>query len=161
MLKALYIIAIGLLFSGFVGFGVATFYPVPAAPSCSVAPAPATTNPFDLSGSLTDQKNKACQKQLDDFQKQSQRHDQNLSIIYLITAVIIIVISLFGLGKIAVIGDGITLGGVILLFVSLVSSFASGSPTFRFISVTAGLVIVLLLSYWKFVRPAKTAAPTL
>jgi hypothetical protein len=149
MVKILYIIAIGLLFAAFVGFGVNTFYPSPASVVCS------PTSPIPLTGTsgTTQSKTDAlCSTQQQDYQIQVDSYNQNLSLILLGLAVVVIIISLFGLGKIVVIGDGITLGGIFLLFTGLAASFNAGSTTFRFVAVTLGLVIVLFLSYWKFVR---------
>lgn len=146
MLKALYIIAIGLLFAGFVGFGVATFYPAPKAPDCLSEPITPTQKSTG-SATLND-----CQQQQKAFSSAEQNYRRNLSVVYLVLSVAVIVLSLFGLGKLAVIGDGITLGGVFLLFVSLGTSFSANNELLRFLSVTAGLAVILFLTYWKFSR---------
>jgi len=160
MLKALYVVAIGLLFAAFIGFGVNTFYPGPESPWKSreyvSTPAP------NANGELTEaDKIKQKQQQAEDkkYQEEHDLYSQNVSLIYLVLAVLIIAVSLFGLGKIAVIGDGITLGGVFVLFVGLVSSFEIDNAMYRFAGVTVGLAIILFLSYWKFVRPNQN--PTL
>ncbi len=159
MLRALYVIAIGLLFAGFIGFGVATFYPAPKFPECGretekVMPAPGQTN-----AQLTPKERIAadqCKNLQDDFQKESGDHSRNLSVIFLLVSVVVIAVSLFGLGRVEVIGDGITLGGVFLLFTSLATSLGNESGVFRFLTVTVGLVVVIFLSYWKFIRNKTT-----
>ncbi len=152
MLRVLYVIAIGLLFAGFVGFGVATFYPAPDRPTC-VSAEPTIA---DGDAITTDREAlKECDLNSQAFERQNSDYQRTLTLIFLAAAVVIISVSIFGLGNIEIIGDGITLGGVILLFASLVASIASGSAMFRFITVTAGLAIVLFLSYWKFVRSPK------
>jgi hypothetical protein len=150
MLKALYIIAIGLLFAAFVGFGINTFYQGPEYPQC---PAVDRVVPSEDKPAIVDE---AAEKECDNlraaYNDTNEDYQRNLSVIYLLAAIIIIVVSLFGIGKIAVIGDGITLGGVILLFVGIVVSFGSGSEIWRFTTVTVGLAVVLFLAYWKFIR---------
>lgn len=152
MLKALYVIAIGLLFAAFIGFGVNTFYPMPKSPDCletKMVPPSAEEKPV--------RDTDACTKNYEAFNAQQKDYSRNTSIIYLVLSIVVIAISLFGLGKIDVIGDGITLGGVFILFVSIVSAFGSASEIFRFVGVTIGLAIILFLSYWKFVRPTNKA----
>lgn len=155
MLRALYVIAIGLLFAGFIGFGVATFYPAPEFPECGRESEKVIPAPGETSVQLTPAEQAeadACKKLQDAFQEESSIYSRNLSIIFLLASVVVIAISLFGLGKIDVIGDGITLGGVFLLFTSLVTSLGNESGLFRFLTVTVGLVVVIFLSYWKFIR---------
>ncbi len=153
MIKALYIIAIGLLFAAFIGFGVNTFYPQPEYPGCRDAVSKIVTPESSAEPSaeqkLEDQK---CRNQQEGYQDQLKNYQQNLSVIYLIGSILIIALSLFGLGKIHVIGDGLTLGGIFVLFTGIVVSFNTASEIFRFLAVTTGLVIILFLSYWKFVR---------
>jgi VIT1/CCC1 family predicted Fe2+/Mn2+ transporter len=146
MLKALYIIAIGLLFSAFVGFGVATFYKAPTPPESATVTRPITEEKTD---ETIDQK---ATDEYAQYQEDIDAYNRNLSIIYLVSSMIIIAVSIFGLGKIDIIGDGITLGGIFLLFTGIVTSFGSGEEIFRFIAVTIGLIAVLFLSWWKFIR---------
>lgn len=150
MLRALYIIAIGLLFAAFVGFGVNTFYTGPEFPQCTAS------ERLESGADKPTIENEAAIKECDNlraaYNDANEDYQRNLSIIYLLAAIIVIVISLFGIGKITVIGDGITLGGVILLFVGIVVSFGSGSEVWRFSTVSVGLAVVLFLAYWKFIR---------
>lgn len=150
MLKALYIIAIGLLFAAFVGFGVSTFYKAPISPYESVA-----IKEMSPDRVPTDAEQAAEQAAYDTYQDNLKEYQRNLSLILLLVSILIVTISLFGLGRVEVIGDGITLGGVFLLFAGIVTSFAAGDDIYRFIAVTIGLVVVLFLSYWKFARIKK------
>lgn len=153
MIKALYVIAIGLLFAAFIAFGESAIYPQPQYPDCGkVSPVtsdngqgPATTN--------------ACQQQIDNFDAARKHHDLIISLTDMAIAVLVIVVSLVWLGKFDVIGDGLTLGGIFTLFVGIVSAIEN-TEIFRFLAVTAGLAIILFLSYWKFVRqqPAQPSA---
>jgi hypothetical protein len=151
MLKTLYTIAIGLLFAAFVGFGFQTFYPQPKAPEY-----PASLN--NSSKPLADQtiQEKAIQKQYDqaqkDFQDKFDVYNRNLSVWLILASLIILAVSILGLGNINVIGDGLTLGGVFTLFYGLVRTFMAGDEKVRFIAVTLGLIILIFLAYWKFVR---------
>lgn len=158
MLKVLYIIAIGLLLSAFIGFGINTFYPEPVSPYENREISMPVKIDSDQE-TKTELKQKLQVAENQKYQEELNIHAQTTSVIYLILSVITIAISLFGIGKIEVIGDGVTLGGVFSLFVGIVTSFSVDLPMYRFAAVTIGLVIVLLLSYWKFVRPADASLP--
>lgn len=154
MLKVLYIIAIGLLFAAVVGFGIAAFYKAPTPPEM-----PVELTKFSSTPTPADTSDPAIQKAQDDFNlvqsdfsKRSNDYQRNLSISYLVAAVLIIAISVVGLGTVDIIGDGITLGGVFLLFVGIANSFGANGDIFRFIASAVGLVVVVFLTYWKFLR---------
>lgn len=53
------------------------------------------------------------------------------------------------------IADGVLLGGVLTLLYSIVRGFGSQDTMFRFVVVSIGLVIALLLGYIKFIKPNK------
>jgi hypothetical protein len=53
-----------------------------------------------------------------------------------------------------VIGDGVTFGPVFTLFYRLIRAFMTDDQIFRFIAVSVGLVLVVALVYWKFIRPS-------
>ncbi len=149
MLKVLYIIAIGLLFAGFVGFGVATFYKAPIEPVIPMESLKPSSNIDDPNFLKHQDDLRQIQK---DFVAKRETYNRNLSIIYLVSSIIVVLISIFGLGKLDIIGDGITLGGVILLFVGILSSFNANKDIYSFVAITVGLVVVILLTYWKFLR---------
>jgi hypothetical protein len=151
MLKALYVIAIGLLFAGLVGFGFAAFYPAPAYPEY-----PRELNtPTKTDGTLTEEE-RAIQQRFEEESKIAQDkqevYNRNLSIWLIVSAIAIMAVSILGLGKIEVIGDGLTLGGVFTLLYGLGRAMAAGDEKTRFVAVAVGLVILVFLTYWKFIR---------
>jgi len=152
MLRFLYIVAIGLLFAGFVGLGFAAFYPSPKYPECSrslYTPAPeGLTEKQQLEQEKCEQEQKA-------FQEKSERYNRDLSIGIIVVSLVVLALSILGMGKIEVIGDGLTLGGVFTLFYGLGRAIAGGDEKVRFVAVTVGLAVILILSYWKFVKPAR------
>ena len=60
--------------------------------------------------------------------------------------------SLLWISKLPVIGDGTTLGAVFTLFYGLIRAFMTNDEQFRFIAVAMGLVVLIVLVYWKFSR---------
>ncbi|MEX1052159.1 MAG: hypothetical protein WEC83_02090 [Patescibacteria group bacterium] len=155
MLKTLYVIAIGLLFAGVVGFGFSAFYPAPQYPET-----PVELRYPSVSGELTDQQ-KAAQEKYDAESKMSQDsfedYNRNISIGLIIVAMITLSVSIMGLGKIEMIGDGLTLGGVFTLLYGLGRAMAAGDEKIRFFAVLFGLAVLLFLTYWKYLRGQKNS----
>lgn len=149
LIKSLYIIAIGLLVAAFVGFGVDSFYSQPKEPQYP------TDLQYKSNGELSakdQQKMKEFDKAQRDFQDKMNTYNRNVSVIIIAFAVLILAASIIGLSKIDIIGDGTTLGGVFLLFYGIIRAFASQESQFRFIAITVALIIIVGLTYWKFLR---------
>ena len=147
MLRSLYIIAIGLLFAGVVGMGVNAFYETPKYPACDIEKLPRAVDSSETPAPDSD-----CKNKLDIYNEEKDAIDINKSLIYIGISIIVIVVSILGLGKIEVIGDGMTMGGIFILFIGLVQSFSTENEIYKFSATLAALVIVIFLSYWKFIR---------
>jgi hypothetical protein len=148
LIKALYIVAIGLLIAAFVGFGVETFYASPKMPDYPNVDYRQNGTPTDEGKSRLD----AYEKEQKDFQKVSSTHNQNTSIILIVISVILLAASIVGLSKLEIIGDGVTLGGVFTLFYGITRAISTQEAVFRFIAVGIALAIVVGLTYWRFLR---------
>lgn len=149
LIKSLYIIAIGLLVVAFIGFGVDTFYTSPKMPEYP------TESSYKTQEQLTKreiQSQKEFDKKQKAYEKKMSSYNQNLSVILIAFAVVILAASIVGLSKLDIIGDGVTLGGVFTLLYGIGRAFGSEEPKFRFIVVTAALVIILSLTYWRFLK---------
>ena len=153
MIKPIYTIFLALLIALFVGLGIATFYPGPKVPQY----------PVEL-----DQVKQGCEETLEQqtlrkefnqtqnqFIEESKPYNRNVSIISLVASIIILVLSLTLLAKIKMIADGILLGGVFVTAYSIIRGLMSEDSQFRFLIVTIGLIIALVLGYVKFIRPKK------
>lgn len=139
-------ILIAILMSGFVGLGIATFYTPPAPP---VAQEPdARVGSADLSNEGAPVPNDQTS-----FQTATNTYNRNVSVIALIAAIVIMVVSLIVVPGALLIADGLLLSSVFILIYSIGRSTASGDTQFQFLVVTVGLVITLVLSYFKFVKP--------
>ena len=155
MLKALYAIAIAFLVVAFVGFGISAFYPeprYPAYPNVGERTRPETRTP--------EQKEK-----IEEYRQKEKAYRENISTYNLIVAsisigaaVLLLVGSIVWLSRLAVIGDGVALGAVFTLFYGLIRAFISNNEQFRFVAVAIGLVIVVALVYWRFVRSSQGEA---
>jgi len=153
LIKSLYIVAIGLLVAAFIGFGIETFYPTPKAPEYP------TGMDYKEDGTPTAEA-RAEQKEFDKKQKEYDstlsKYNQNVAVIAIILAVLLLAASLVGLSKLEIIGDGSTLGGVFTLFYGIVRAISSQEAVFRFIAVGVALFIIVGLTYWRFLREKTT-----
>lgn len=150
MLKLIYTLFLGLLVALFVGLGIDAFYPGPKAPDYPVS--------LDLAkpGCEISEQQRAEQvkyeKDLRDYSEKSKPYNRHVSIIALSFAILILIASLTLLSKIKMMADGILLGGVFTAAYSIIRGLMSEDSRFRFVIVTIGLVIALILGYLKFIR---------
>ena len=158
LIKYVYIVFIGILLAAFVGVGIAAFYKGPKPPEYPVELQYPEIKENAYMATPSAQRVKLQQEQdsqFKQFRKLDEIYQRNVSIIALIAAVIMLVISLTLLKQIQVIADGLLLGGVITLGYSVIRGFGSNDDMVRFLVVSASLLVTLILGYIKFVRPAK------
>ncbi len=82
-----------------------------------------------------------------------QVYSRNVSIVTLVAAVLVLAASLTVIKNIALIADGTLLGGVLTLAYSIVRGFGTDDNRFRFVVLSASLLITLILGYVKFLQP--------
>lgn len=153
VVKLIYTLFLALLVALFVGLGIDAFYPGPKAPDYPIALQLAEKGP---TCPLTEETKNAqinYDKDTKDYNEISKVYNRNVSIISLVAAIIVLILSLTLLAKINMIADGILLGGVLTTAYSIIRGMMSESSQFRFIVVVIGLVIALTLGYIKFIRP--------
>jgi uncharacterized membrane protein len=154
LIKIIYTLFLALIVALFVGLGIDAFYPGPKAPEYPIE----LEKPYETGHQETEQEEQARleyfekQKQ---FQEESKVYNRNVSIIAIIFAIAILVVSLTFLAKIKMIADGILLGGVFTTVYAIIRGLMSEDSKFRFLVVTVGLVIALFLGYLKFVKNKK------
>lgn len=160
VLRIIYTIFIGVLFATFVGVGVAAFYPEERAPEYPVAPKVAVPNGvYSASESAEmNRQNEEFQKINKAYQERLRIYNRNVSVIALVSAVLIVVVSLVFVRQFMLISDGLLLGGLVTLVYSIVRGFGAQDNIFRFVVVTVGLVLSLVVGYAKFAStPTKTS----
>jgi len=155
MIKPIYTLFLALLVALFMGLGIDAFYPAPEAPQY-----PAELNQFKPDLEETEEEkimwaeyNQALEK----FSEESKIYNRNVSIISLVASIVLLVLSLTLLNKIDMIADGILLGGVFTTLYSIIRGLMSENSQFRFLIVTVGLLIALVLGYIKFIRNKKSS----
>ena len=149
ILKIVYTFFLGLILALFVGLGISTFYPSPKMP---VYP---ETIPFSKSEPTPEeqQKVKEYDTKIREYQSVSQQYNRNVSIISLIAAVLLLVVSLIFEKRNQVIANGVLLGGLFTLLYSIGRGLSSEDSRLTFITVTVVLVIALYLGYRSFNEP--------
>lgn len=150
-IKLIYTFFLALLIALFVGLGIDAFYSGPKLPEY---PSELRVQKPDCEGytESLDMQKKYDQEQ-EAFIEKSKTYNRNVSIIALISAIVILIASLTLLSKIKMIADGILLGGVFTTAYSIIRGLMSENSQFRFMIVTAGLLIALVLGYIKFIKP--------
>lgn len=155
IIKLIYTVFLGILLALFVGLGIDAFYSGPQEPEYPVElqvekPTIQTDGVDELKEVRED-----YAKKTNEFREKSKIYNRNVSIISLIAAIVILVLSLTYLSKIQIIADGLLLGGVFTVIYCIIRGLMSESSQFRFIIVTAGLIIAIVLGYLKFIKKEK------
>jgi hypothetical protein len=156
-LRFVYIVFVGIIVAAFIGVGVAAFYVEPTRPD-----APLSVK-YNQSIQITDVTTlnaiKAEQAQyetdLKAYEAREQVYNRNVSIVTLLAAVLVLAASLTLLKHVSLIADGMLLGGVLTLAYSIIRGFGTEDNRFRFVVMSASLLITLLLGYLKFLQPAQ------
>lgn len=157
ILRVIYTLFIGVFLAIFVGVGISAFYPGPKSPDmpailkyCSpdIAQSTAKFNDFNAQAQKFDQEEKI-------YMLSQQTYSRNVSTIAIVAAIIIVIGSLTLLKTIMLLADGVLLGGVLTLLYSIIRGFGTEDNMFRFIVVSIGLVISLILGWIKFIRPER------
>jgi len=158
VLRLVYTFFIGVLLATFVGVGIAAFYPGPKAPeppvSVKYAP-PCESFKDEVASQKIRDEQEEFDKSMRVYQTQSEKYNRDVSIASLLAAILILIVSLTLFKKILLIADGLLLGGVLTLIYSIIRGFGSGDNMFRFLVVSAGMVIALFLGYIKFIQPTQ------
>lgn len=153
MLKLLYTLFLGLLVALFVGLGIDAFYPGPKVPDYPIS----LEQDMTKFGCQLSEEQKAQQLKYDqdmkNFNDAEKPYNRNVSMVALSFAIVILIASLTLFSKIKMMADGILLGGVFTTAYSIIRGLMSEDSRFRFLIVTVGLIIALVLGYIKFIRP--------
>lgn len=156
MIKFVYTLFVGILLAALVGVGIAAFYPGPKTPEPSLSMKygqPCETLKDETASQQVRQEQEEFDKKMVAFQEQNKKYSRNTSIIAIIAAILILIISLTLFKKILIIADGLLLGGVLTLAYGIIMGFGSGDNIFRFFVVCVGLIVSLFLGYIKFIKP--------
>lgn len=153
IIKLIYTAFLGILVALFVGLGIDAFYVGPEPPEypSTLAIAKPDCGNYDEQ-KIEQEKYDQLQK---DFTERAKIYNRNVSIASLIGAIIIMIISLVFLHKIKMIADGVLLGSVLTTGYSIIRGLMSDDAGFRFVIVTVGLILALVLGYIKFIRSAE------
>ena len=155
VLKFLYSLFLGVLFASLVGLGIAAFYPQPKVPEY-----PSSLNYAAPVMEQTERQQIQMQRvqarynsQLKTYETKRKLYSRDVSIIALIAAIIVLVISLTYFKQLLLLSDGLLLGGLLTLIYSIFRGFETDDNMFRFIVVAVGFITALVVGYVKFVPP--------
>lgn len=147
MLKHIYSLFVGLLLATFVGVGVATFWPAPTMPTMP------TFLEYGKTESLTDEQEAervTFEQQRDQYLSDFSQYNRLVSIATIAVSVGLLIFGLLLSHRLELFADGLLYGGVFLLLYSIIRGFMSEIATYRFLVTSIGLVVALVLGYFRF-----------
>lgn len=157
-IRTIYTVFIGILLALFVGVGIDAFYQGPKYPDY-----PVELNEYPNENDKDKVKLEAYNKAQRDYEQKTKQYEtdnkgygRNVSIISLVASVIILISALTYINKILLISDGLLLGGLFTLVYSLIRGFEGDSSIFRFLVVSIGLALSIVIGYIKFIKPEET-----
>jgi len=155
VMQIIYMIFLGIIIALFFGLGIDTFYPGPTAPEYPVVLQSEQYKTVPVTTQTAEEL--AAQKQYDaaqaQYQKDMKPYSRNVALIAMGLAILALVLSLTVLIRWEVIANGVLLGGIFTMGYSVIMGMQSEDTRFRFLLVTVGVLIALVLGYVKFIRP--------
>jgi len=177
VIKVLYCVFLGLLVVLFVGWAMAALYPTPQwkteypaieqwggrGPEKPTADELQVLSTAEKRAKLQDYEAKSKEYQAKEqererlrkaLEEKTEKRGRNVSLISLLIAVVVVVVSVGLSGRLPVISEGLLLGGLFTLIYSIGWSFVR-SPKIAVIPVGVGLIITIALGYKIFARKTK------
>jgi hypothetical protein len=161
VLRTLYALALAVLIAAFVGFGIQTFYPAPESLQDNAFAGGAP--PSSSGGALPDlqslpgpsEDDAGFQGDIGGYDQELAAHDRVASVIAIVVAVLILFAGLLPMiSRLPVIGDGVTLGGLLTLFYGMTLAVQAPTGPLGFFVVAVGLLALIATLYLKF-RPGR------
>ncbi len=177
VLQAIFAVFLGLMITAVVGVGVYTFHPNPGEESqeqiqalyderaaidgCNT-PTPEQCRTWDQLTTAEKARTKAIDAQVTTLQRASEesssRWRMSTSVILIVLATILMAVALALGDSVAVLSNGILLGGLFTMLYGVGWGLASGNSITRFLVLVVALVVSLVLGYLKFVRGRRQAS---
>lgn len=155
ILRLAYTVFIGILLTLFIGVGIAAFYPQPEPPEYPLSYD--KTYPEMNQGTPSaefEKEQRIYEEKSREYQEVSEKYNKNVSMFALGFAILYLLVGLLLTKRLAIISDGLLLGGVLTLIYSIIRGFGANDDIFRFLVVSVSLLLSLGLGYTKFVRIA-------
>ncbi len=160
VLGIIYTLVLAAILAVFVGVTLNTFYPAPEYPDYESL----EVNYNEKGQPATEQdrlNEKANMEKSEEISKKHQKAYQawqvNASIIIFLAASFLVAVGLFMSGRMAILPNGILLGGFFTLLYGVGLGLSSQSRYAVFFVTTASLVVIVAAGYLKFVRPEKAS----
>ena len=171
VLQAIFAVFLGLMITAVVGVGVYTFHPNPgeayqeqiqalydersAIDGCN-KPTPEQCRAWDQLTPAEQARTKAIDAEVTTLQRASEEQASqwrmSTSVVLIVIATILMAVALALGDSVAVLSNGILLGGLFTMLYGVGWGLASGNSVTRFVVLVVALVVSLALGYLKFVR---------
>lgn len=153
MIKIIYAVLLGVILALFIGLGIEAFYPAEKYPEAPAA--------LQLQYAKTDASGPSAEqiKLQEDYNQvtkdygiRNAKHARNVSMLAIAGSIILMAISLTIFSRKEVFSNGFLLGSLFTLMYGIMRGFESDDTKFRFIIVTVGLAVAMVLGYFKFLK---------
>lgn len=171
VLQAIFAVFLGLMITAVVGVGVYTFHPNPgeanqeqiqalydersAIDGCNT-PTPEQCRTWDQMTAAEQARTKAIDAEVATLQRaveeRASQWRMSTSVVLIVIATILMAVALALGDSVAVLSNGILLGGLFTMLYGVGWGLASGNSVTRFVVLVVALVVSLALGYLKFVR---------
>lgn len=155
VLKLLYKLFLGVLLAIFVGVAVSTFYEAPKSPDYNTYGSVVKVEDPEANPDL--EKNIIAQQLADEqYQNERRTYEQNVAVIILVSAVVMLAVSILLEKRYRFFSDSFVIGSLITLVHSIIRSGNSENSQLMFAATTVSLIAVVYLGYHRFIeKPAK------
>jgi hypothetical protein len=144
-IRLLYALLLALTVVAFVGVGIFSFYQPPKQPQYPDVSASATEAQSDAA-------NDAYNRDQDAYNKHNKTYQRTVAITLLVITVPVVLAGLYIFKRSGVIGEGLALGGIGTTIYAIIAASIADARILRFIAVSALLIGVLLVSYFRFAK---------
>lgn len=153
MIKIIYAVLLGVILALFIGLGIEAFYPTEKYPET-----PAALELQYAKSDISDPSAEQIKLQEDynqvtkDYNTRNAKHARNVSMFAIAGSIILMALSLTIFSRKEVFSNGFLLGSLFTLMYGIMRGFESDDTKFRFIIVTIGLAVAMVLGYFKFLK---------
>jgi len=151
-LKIVYAVLLGLILACFIGLGIEAFYPTENFPECNN-----TTAVTDSTAKVQTAEQKKCEEDTKAYQARVSVQNRNVSIAATLASILFMAVSLVIFTEKEVFSNGFLLGAMFTLIYSVIRGMMSDDAKFRFIVISVGLLVILILGYIKFGKQLEKA----
>ena len=144
-----------------VGVGISVFYPAPQSTQYpDLLSNSSGREPTERQFAEQEKAEKAYEKKQRSYETRSKTYNRQVAAITLAISILVVALTLTVLRTIAIISDGLLLGGLFILVYSIIRAFTANDTRLSFLVVSVGFVMTLVVGYFQFIAGERVAQDT-